>query len=197
MKKNLVLDIDNTLISTVSKTLVDSIKESGQNIPLHYIINDEIKEMVIYPRPYLQDFLDFVFQHYNVSIFTAAETNYALYVIQNLILQAKSNRKLDFIMTYPHYKNCIYLYEKHKLINNIAEGENLDVNFLKTKYLKSKELNSVSGVKNNTADENEDLLDKTIINNETYYFENKEKGKVFNSDYNHVGYYKNSNIVFI
>jgi len=91
----------------------------------------------------------------------------------------------------------ILIDEKHKLINNIAEGENLDVNFLKTKYLKSKELNSVSGVKNNTADENEDLLDKTIINNETYYFENKEKGKVFNSDYNHVGYYKNSNIVFI
>jgi len=120
MKKNLVLDIDNTLISTVSKTLVDSIKESGQNIPLHYIINDEIKEMVIYPRPYLQNFLDFVFQHYNVSIFTAAETNYALYVIQNLILQAKSNRKLDFIMTYPHYKNCIYLYEKHKYIDYIT-----------------------------------------------------------------------------
>ena len=91
----------------------------------------------------------------------------------------------------------ILIDEKHKLINNIAEGENLDVNFLKTKYLKSKELNSVSGVKNNTADENEDLLDKTIINNKTYYFENKEKGKVFNSDYNHVGYYKNSNIVFI
>ena len=91
----------------------------------------------------------------------------------------------------------ILIDEKHKLINNIAEGENLDVNFLKTKYLKSKELNSVSGVKNNISDENEDLLDKTIINNETFYFENKEKGKVFNSSYNHVGYYKNSNIVFI
>jgi hypothetical protein len=91
----------------------------------------------------------------------------------------------------------ILIDEKHKLINNIAEGENLDVNFLKTKYLKSKELNSVSGIKNSTIDENEDLLDKTIINNETYYFENKEKGKVFNSSYNHVGYYKNSNIVFI
>jgi len=91
----------------------------------------------------------------------------------------------------------ILIDEKHKLINNIAEGENLDVNFLKTKYLKSKELNSVSGIKNSTIDENEHLLDKTIINNETYYFENKEKGKVFNSSYNHVGYYKNSNIVFI
>ena len=83
----------------------------------------------------------------------------------------------------------ILIDEKHKLINNIAEGENLDVNFLKTKYLKSKELNSVSGVKNNISDENEDLLDKTIINNETFYFENKEKGKVFNSSYNHVCFY--------
>jgi hypothetical protein len=91
----------------------------------------------------------------------------------------------------------ILIDEKHKLINNIAEGENLDVNFLKTKYLKSKELNSVTSIKNSTLDENEDLLDKTIINDETYYFENKEKGKVFNSNYNHVGYYKNSNIIFI
>ena len=91
----------------------------------------------------------------------------------------------------------ILIDEKHKLINNIAEGENLDVNFLKTKYLKSKELNSVTSIKNSTLDENEDLLDKTIINDETFYFENKEKGKVFNSNYNHVGYYKNSNIIFI
>ena len=32
----------------------------------------------------------------------------------------------------------ILIDEKHKLINNIAEGENLDVNFLKTKYFNSK-----------------------------------------------------------
>ena len=134
MKKNLVLDIDNTLISTVPKTLVNAIEESGQIIPLHHITYDLIQEMVIYPRPHLQEFLDFVFENYNISIFTAAESNYAYYIIRTLILQDKSNRKLDFIMTYPHYQNCMYLYEKHKYMDYIS-SKNSSYTIQNTKIL--------------------------------------------------------------
>ena len=124
MKKNLVLDIDNTLISTVPKTFVSITEQNRQAIPLPYITYDNVREMIIYPRPHLQEFLDFVFENYNISIFTAAESNYAYYIIRTLVLQDKPNRKLDFIMTYPHYQNCMYLYEKHKYIDYITSKNN-------------------------------------------------------------------------
>lgn len=120
MKKNLVLDIDNTLISTVPKTFVSITEQNEQAIPLPYITYDDISEMIIYPRPHLQDFLDFVFEHYNISIFTAAESNYAYYIIRTLMLQDKPNRKIDFIMTYPHYSNCYDLHGKFKYIDYIT-----------------------------------------------------------------------------
>lgn len=120
MKKNIVLDLDNTLVSTVSKTEMLKIlaPEEVQKIPLHFITYDN--DMLIYIRPYLQEFLDFLFENYNVSIFTASESNYAYYIIKSLILDDKPNRKLDFIMTFPHYQNCLDIYIKHKYIGYIT-----------------------------------------------------------------------------
>lgn len=91
----------------------------------------------------------------------------------------------------------IIIDEKNKLIEKIASGEGLDVNLLKNKYLKSKELNTTNEYKNNLNQETDELLDKIIINNNIYYYENKEKGNVFDINNNIVGYYKNSNINFI
>jgi hypothetical protein len=89
----------------------------------------------------------------------------------------------------------ILIDEKHKLLQKIADGENLDVNSLKTKYLKSKELDS--NIKTNLLVENEELLDKITISDNIYYYENKEKGNVFDINNNIVGYYKNSSIIFV
>ena len=116
MKKNIVLDLDNTLLCTILRTQIS--KE--ERIPLNFITYHDNDDMIIYPRPHLQEFLDFLFENYNVSIFTAAESNYAYYVINNLILADKPNRKLDFIMTFPHYQNCLDLYMKHKYIGYIT-----------------------------------------------------------------------------
>jgi hypothetical protein len=89
----------------------------------------------------------------------------------------------------------ILIDEKHKLLQKIADGENMDVNSLKTKYLKSKELDS--NIKTNLLVENEELLDKITISDNIYYYENKEKGNVFDINNNIVGYYKNSSITFV
>lgn len=122
MKKNIVLDLDNTLLSTVSKTEMLKLLEPEEElkVPLHFITYYNEDDMLIYPRPYLQEFLDFLFENYNVSIFTAAESNYAYYIINNLILSDNPNRKLDFIMTFPHYQNCLDIYIKHKYIGYIT-----------------------------------------------------------------------------
>lgn len=121
MKKNIVLDLDNTLVSTVTKDEMLKLVELEEHpIPLHYITYYNDNNMLIYPRPYLQEFLDFLFENYNVSVFTASESNYAYYIINSFILDDKPNRNLDFIMTFPHYKNCLDLYIKHKYIGYIT-----------------------------------------------------------------------------
>ena len=86
--------------------------------------------------------------------------------------------------------------EKNKLLSNIAEGENLNINDLKKKYLKSKEITLTDEVSHPVTYDNEELLDKVIIAGEIYYFENKDKGKVFDTSNTEVGVFKNGLILF-
>ena len=91
----------------------------------------------------------------------------------------------------------ILIDEKKKLLQKISEGEKIDINVLKSKYLKAKELSNYDSAKTVVLSENmEDLLDTIEIDDVTYYYESKEKGKVFNSDNEEVGFIKNNNVVF-
>jgi len=90
----------------------------------------------------------------------------------------------------------IIIEEKNKLLLKIAEGENIDINSLKSKYLKSKELTFDETPNENNTEEIEQLLEKIIIDDKIYYYENKEKGKVFDDKTNEIGIYKNSSISF-
>jgi hypothetical protein len=85
------------------------------------------------------------------------------------------------------------LEEKTQLLIKIAEGEKLDLNLLKSKYLKSKELHNID--ETSLLVDTEELLDRIIINGNTYYYENKEKGKVYDMNNKEVGHYKNNNII--
>jgi len=92
--------------------------------------------------------------------------------------------------------SIIIIEEKIKLLQKIADNENLDLNYLKSKYLKSKELiNLNNSLVLNTNTDSEELLDKVEINGITYYYENKEKGKVYSEEYTEVGTFKNNTII--
>jgi hypothetical protein len=91
--------------------------------------------------------------------------------------------------------SMIIIEEKIKLLQKIAENEKIDLNYLKSKYLKSKELQNLNNVTLSNNNNSEELLDKVEINGVIYYYENKEKGKVFNSDYNEVGVFKSNSII--
>lgn len=79
------------------------------------------------------------------------------------------------------------------LLKNISEGESLDYNYLKEKYLLKKD----DSLKDELLEENNehDLLDKIVINEEDYFYENKEDGKVYNSNAEEVGVYKDNNVI--
>jgi len=89
----------------------------------------------------------------------------------------------------------LLIEEKNKLLLKVAEGENLDINDLKKKYLKAKEI-TITYEMNKQLINEEELLDKIIIEDTVYYYENKEKGKVFDIENKEVGIFKNGSMIF-
>jgi len=118
-----------------------------------------------------------------------------IYLLQDNLLQ-----KIDDINTivYTYIKNIKKEYKNNlsdeldKLLSKIAEGENLDINMLKKKYSKSKKYSD----KTILSTEEEELLDTITINDITYYYENKENGKVYNKNNKIIGTYINSKVIF-
>ena len=88
--------------------------------------------------------------------------------------------------------------EKIKLLIAICNGEGLDFNEMKIKYLKPKELESFEPNEvdkcNISIDEN--LLDKITLNAQDYYYNPGKDGPVFNINNELVGIHKNGNIIF-
>jgi len=89
--------------------------------------------------------------------------------------------------------------EKIQLLINVCNGEGLDFDKIKSKYLKPKELSQM--LTNDVIIENahiieEDLLDKIEVNGQEYYYEAKEKGVIYDINLNQVGIYKNGEFCF-
>jgi TFIIF-interacting CTD phosphatase-like protein len=95
-KFNCVLDIDQTLIAAevleeynIEKNKEKSVKFKFENMDDYYII---------FQRPHLQKFLDYLFANFNVSIWTAASKDYALFIIDKIITPTnKPERKIDWV----------------------------------------------------------------------------------------------------
>jgi hypothetical protein len=109
-KMNLVMDLDNTLISAepIEKFPFDD-KDSWDKVKNLSIYNMD-DYYIVFGRPHIQEFLDYAFENFNVSVWTAASKSYAVFIIDNVILE-KSSRKLDFIF---FSDQCSVSNEKHQ-----------------------------------------------------------------------------------
>lgn len=97
-KNNIILDLDQTLIyGEPVKGFGNSLYSKASNFTFHNMD----QTYIIFERPYLQEFLDFIFDNFNVIVWTAASKDYALFVIEKVILK-KPNRILKFIFTSYH-----------------------------------------------------------------------------------------------
>lgn len=104
----------------------------------------------------------------------------------------------DLLDIKKEYQNNI-TEEKIKLLIAVCNGEGLDFNKIKVKYLKAKELlqtNFDTPVEKDSIIE-EDLLDKIIFEGKEYYYEQKEKGIVYDIDSKPVGIYAEGQIIFV
>lgn len=115
--------------------------------------------------------------------------------LSNTFEEITNNTNNLLKLLYKEHKNKI-IEAKIKLLLNICNGEGLDFDKLKVKYLKKSELDNILIETIEKIDDiDESLLNKTHIDGIEYYYEVKEKGNVFNSNLEIVGIYKNGNII--
>jgi TFIIF-interacting CTD phosphatase-like protein len=120
-KLNIFLDLDQTIISAepVEKDEDDFIdmkdKATMKKMKL-YKWHDMSGFYVIFERPNLQSFLDFLFENFNVSVWTAATKSYALFIIEKIIM-TKPERQLEYIFFKEH---CDYSYRNGKKTKNLS-----------------------------------------------------------------------------
>lgn len=94
-KPHLVLDLDQTLISAEPTEEYNFTKNKSKS--KKFVFHDMEDYYIVFERPGLQKFLAYIFDNYDVSVWTAASKDYALFIIEKIVLAGNSNRKLNYI----------------------------------------------------------------------------------------------------
>lgn len=120
---NVVFDLDNTLIYSIPYAKFPRKRTSHLHSKPHHVMDDEY---VIFERPGLQEFLDYVFDHFNVSVWSAASPEYVEFIVEHVIC-TKPNRHVEYVLHSDncedcqdyygeqHFKNLHYLWDVHDL----------------------------------------------------------------------------------
>jgi TFIIF-interacting CTD phosphatase-like protein len=109
-KADIILDLDNTLINSVtiptqgeSNTEWEEYqKAGGKKCANHLKCYNMDDYFLVYERPGLQEFLDFLFKKYNVSVWTASSQSYASFIVKHIILAPNKKRKLKLFLFDEH-----------------------------------------------------------------------------------------------
>lgn len=115
---NVILDLDETLISSVEKYELKTNSEIKKEFTAksgNFTIHSMSSDYFITERPGVQVFLDFLFDNFNVSVWTAASKEYANFVIKKVILK-NPERRLDYVM---YSKHCSSSEKKTGCIKNL------------------------------------------------------------------------------
>lgn len=103
-KPNIFLDLDNTLIFSIpyKAQYPDWIK----NFKTHEMDND----FLVLERPGLQNFLDWLFQQFNVSIWSAGSPSYVTFIVDNIIKKNHHERRIIVVLNSNDCDNSQYIY---------------------------------------------------------------------------------------
>jgi len=149
MKKNIniFLDLDNTLIWSLD---IDKVKKKDPR--LKQFKNHEMKDnYIIFERPGLQRFLNWIFKHFNVSIWSAGSPDYVEFIAKNIVENNK--RQLHYVLNSDnceesqeiygdnHIKQLDLLWDEHD-IKGYSKLDTLIIDDL-TKVIKENYTNSI------------------------------------------------------
>ena len=121
-KINFILDLDQTIISGEPTEEYNFQKNKKKASKFRFETMENY--YIIFERPYLQQFLTFLFKYFNVSIWTAASKDYALFIIDKIIIAGNKDRKIDYIFFSYH---C-------SLSKKIKRGSSKELSILWTYY---------------------------------------------------------------
>ncbi len=120
-KPRIYLDLDNTLLHAIPTRLFHKkykdkaskrrIAESLSNIKVYDMKDDDESYYLVFERPGLQQFLDYLFSNFTVCVWTAATKDYAAFIIDKMLL-SKPERKLDYVFVQYHCKKSKKRYGK-------------------------------------------------------------------------------------
>jgi hypothetical protein len=120
-----------------------------------------------------------------------------LYTKVNSLLGEIDKEVLDATTKQKKENNTLLINEKIKLLKDICDGEKLNFDELKHKYLNEKEKKNIKEKVDTIKVSTESLLDTFKINGELYFYENKEKGIIYDKKTNKsVGIIKNGEPIF-
>ena len=94
-KPHFLLDLDQTLISAEPTEEYDFSKNKGK--AKKFVFHDMDGYYVVFERPGLQKFLTYLFDHFDVSVWTAASKDYALFIVDKIVIAGNKNRHLNYI----------------------------------------------------------------------------------------------------
>jgi TFIIF-interacting CTD phosphatase-like protein len=131
MKHNIILDLDNTLIySEPYDKFTNNFNKISSKIT-NFDFRNMDRDYIVFERPGLQEFLDFLFEKCNVSVWSAGSKPYVLNIIHKNIL-IDNNRQLDWIFFSDHcdmvnkksgkHKDLSFLYENPLLSNYTSKN---------------------------------------------------------------------------
>lgn len=101
-KYNIVLDLDQTLLSAENLRTFDFKTNAAKMRKFEHVTMGN--DYIVFLRPHLQKFLDFCFANFNVAVWTAAGKSYGTFIVNNIILAGRAERKLDFFFYAHHCK---------------------------------------------------------------------------------------------
>jgi TFIIF-interacting CTD phosphatase-like protein len=118
MKKiNILLDLDNTLISSLAS---DEEKKSHLLKMKKFRWEDMESEYKVFERPGLQPFLDYLFQNFNVSVWTAASKSYCLFIVDKYLVKDHPERRLDYTLFSRHCRRSKKITSYQKSLSILA-----------------------------------------------------------------------------
>lgn len=130
----IVLDLDQTLISSASIKEMAKIDENSDDFKhLKNLTRHEMTDYyIVFERPGLQEFLDYLFENFEVSVWTAASKDYALFIIDKVLLQGNPKRKLKHIFFSFHCDISKHHHKKSKSLKILKQLFKLDYDMKKT-----------------------------------------------------------------
>lgn len=130
-KINIYLDLDETLIYSIDISRKKALPSTIDHFTYHNFEN----HYVILERPNLQPFLDWLFENFSVSVWSAASPDYVKYIVDHVIVGNKyKKRKLQRVLNSDNcdksqllygedaLKKLAMLWEYYKLPNHTVDN---------------------------------------------------------------------------